>query len=57
LPGGSAAVRGDPADIMMNQSVIKNFLHKGIERFFLSGSKAGLDGEDAAVLVDYQDYY
>jgi len=42
---------------MMNQSVIKNFLHKGIERFFLSGSKAGLDGEDAAVLVNYQDYY
>jgi len=33
--------------MLYNQSVIKNFLHKGIERFFLSGSKAGIQPQHA----------
>ena len=33
--------------MLYNQPVIKNFVHKGIERFFLSGSKAGIQPQHA----------
>lgn len=33
--------------MLYNEPVIKNFVHKGIERFFLSGSKAGIQPQHA----------
>ncbi len=33
--------------MLYNQPVIRNFLHKGIERFFLSGSRAGIQPQHA----------
>jgi proteic killer suppression protein len=33
--------------MLYNQMVIRSFLHNGIERFFLSGSKAGIQPQHA----------
>jgi hypothetical protein len=35
--------------------MIRSFRHKGVERFFRTGSEAGMDGD--AELLDYQDYH
>jgi proteic killer suppression protein len=32
--------------------VIKTFRHKGLEKFFLTGSKAGIQPKHAAILAD-----